>query len=258
MNGKNVLKQLYSEFARYYHAERQAWVAARPERRDWAPHNPRRLFNLVVRAIRPAYRNCLSDWHIFSAAYATLGFADGRGFPGLFATFDPSRYHGRLPLADHFVGVFKKRLRARLAKLRYAKTDSGRQGHKGKFQANVGLGLVREQRHAGHRKRTDPGLEEVVVAAVVRSGVVEAVVAAYVGPTPATRQRLLVEAVREALGCLDADERSVVRMTYWGGESARSIGAKLNITHKTVGRRHERAIAKLRAYIQAELRGIAA
>jgi RNA polymerase sigma factor (sigma-70 family) len=49
---------------------------------------------------------------------------------------------------------------------------------------------------------------------------------------------------------LGESEWEIIRLKYWKGLSARQIGIRLGIDHKTVRRRHDAALAKLRAFFE--------
>src|SRR5437868_6898679 len=93
------MRRLYAEFAEFYTAEKCRW----------APAEPRRVFNLAFEVVYPDYRDRLSPEQFLGVLYATLGF-DGADPPGLFQTFDPTRYNGRRRLDDHFVSLFVTKL----------------------------------------------------------------------------------------------------------------------------------------------------
>jgi hypothetical protein len=168
------MARLYQEFASYYVQERACWVAEDPIRDGWAPHNPRRLFNLAVKVWR-AYRKRLPLAQMLAAAYSVLGSgAAGRDLPGmgtrprpgLFRQFDPALYRGRRPLADHFANLFKTRLWANLRRSLRPRTDNGRKGGE-EFQAAPMLGIYKQAN--GRRSCQQPAatLEEALAAAAV-------------------------------------------------------------------------------------------
>jgi len=192
--------RLYAEFERYY-------VGARCR---WAPANPRRLFNLAFKRVYPAYREKMSRWQFLAAIYRTLGVRDNEELPGLFQTFDPRKYKGPLPLEDHFVNFFKKKLVGNLTLAMKRVTDNGRRGDREKFIARPEIGLLTEQTRFSRHD-------------------IEA-----------------VEALPEALAHLESEERVVIQLTYWAGDSNRSIGRCLGLNHKTVAARHRSAMSKLR------------
>ena len=110
------------EFSEYYIQEWGRWVAEDESRADWAPRNPKRLFNLALKKLYPDCCKKMSIWAFLSEIYKTLGVHAGKP-EGLFQAFDPARYHGKLPLASHFVNLFKGRLRANLHRALKAKTN---------------------------------------------------------------------------------------------------------------------------------------
>jgi hypothetical protein len=65
----------------------------------------------------------------------------------------------------------------------------------------------------------------------------------------------LVDTVPDALAALDEPERVVIELTYWPPRrpSDRKIGRYLHCDHKTVKRRHETAMVKLRLYYREAL-----
>jgi RNA polymerase sigma factor (sigma-70 family) len=68
------------------------------------------------------YRNKLTEEQLLAEVYAVLGFAGSKP-PGLFRTYDPAKYHGRLSHEDHFVNLFARKLKSRLR--RAARRASG-------------------------------------------------------------------------------------------------------------------------------------
>ncbi len=198
LRNANLLNRLYQEFAHYYMAERC----------QWAPTNPRRAFNLAFEiASRRNYRP-LSEEHVLTVVYATLGFR-GADRPGLFQTFDPAKYNGTLPLNDHFINLFARKFSGKLSKEMSRTTDRGRKGDAEKFQTTPGLGLRNE--------RTLPD-----------------------------RNRHLLDDLPEVLNCLNGRERGVIHLLYWEDLSARKIGALMGIDHKTVASVHQTAVSKMR------------
>jgi hypothetical protein len=97
------LRRLYEEFARYYMEERCRW----------APTNPKRVFNLAFEVVYPDFHGRLTPEEFLAEMYAVLGFR-GSQPEGLFQTFDPTKYTCSLPLQNHFVNLFRARLRWRL------------------------------------------------------------------------------------------------------------------------------------------------
>jgi hypothetical protein len=104
-HGAAMMRGLYGEFSRYYMAERC--------RCPWAPVNPRRVFNLAFDVVYPRFSELMSEEEFLGAVYEVLGFPGSRP-RGLFDTFAPSKYHGTLPLQDHFVNLFKLKLEWRV------------------------------------------------------------------------------------------------------------------------------------------------
>jgi RNA polymerase sigma factor (sigma-70 family) len=91
--------RLYEEFASYYKKERCCW----------APGNPARVFELAFSVVRREYGDRLSPQEIVGAIYLALGTRAGSP-RGLFTSFDPSKYHGRLAIEDHFVNMLARRV----------------------------------------------------------------------------------------------------------------------------------------------------
>ncbi len=204
MRNANLLRRLHNEFARYYTAERC----------EWAPTNPRRAFNLAFEiASRRKYRP-LSEEHVLTVVYATLGFR-GADQPGLFQTFDPAMYNGTRHLSDHFINLFARKLSGKLSREMTRTTDRGRKGDVEKFQTTPGLGLLNE--------RTQPD-----------------------------RNRHLLDDLPEVLSCLNGRERGVIHLLYWEDLSARKVGALLGMDHKTVASVHQTAVNKLRRAYEIE------
>jgi RNA polymerase sigma factor (sigma-70 family) len=194
---------LYREFAGYYALHHC------PE----APARPRRLFNLCVKKIYPACRSRITPPEFMGAVYDILGVRCGQP-KGLFQSFDPAKYRGALPLENHFVNLFARKLRGKLARASKPAGDGGRRGNPEKFFCRPELGLIKEE---------------------VRS----------------RRDREMAESVIEAIEVLESHERLVIHMTYWEELSNRKIGEILGIDHKTVRSKHDRAIRKLRRYYAA-------
>ncbi len=202
-NRKNGLwagakSRLYGEFARFYTSERC----------QWAPTNPERVFNVAFGKTFREYRGNLSDEQVLAALYAALGYR-GAGRPGLFQTFDPTKYAGTRPLDAHFVSLFARKLRGKLDLLQRRTTDCGRVADPTRFRSNPALGLVSEN------EMTSPE------------------------PGPA-------DDLPAVLGCLDARERGVIHLMYWSNLSARKVGTLLGLDHKTVTKVHDTAVRKLR------------
>jgi RNA polymerase sigma factor (sigma-70 family) len=74
---------------------------------------------------------------------------------------------------------------------------------------------------------------------------------------PAARRHGLArlrESLPEALATLDPVSRELVRRKYWDGMSDRQVGRALGCDHRTVARRHELALDRLRAFYREEVR----
>ncbi|QDU20597.1 sigma-70 family RNA polymerase sigma factor [Urbifossiella limnaea] len=183
------------------------------ERCRWAPPNPLRLFNLAFKTVYPRFRDRLTEEEFVEAMYTTLGFPGSRP-RGLFRTFDPAKCHDRLPLGGHFANLFK-------AQLEYRVLDRLRREAK-------------RRRRRVRREELTPGAERRLRRD---------------GGSPYDRvEREWVDALPEALGRLAPDEFVVVRMTYWERYSLREVAVALGLDRGTVRRRHNAAIAMLRAF----------
>ena len=184
------------------------------ERCRWAPANPRRLFNLAFKRLYPAYRRWISSHQFLAVVYDTLGTR--RGKPrGLFQTFDPARYTKSLPLEEHFINLFAQKLKGR------AKNHLKREAAHGQVCDPTKL-------------RAQPEME--LVGTTQRS----------------TRHGEWLASIPDALWQLDAEEHLVIRLKFWDDLSLREIGLALRQDHKTVGRRQEAALGKLRRYYGVE------
>jgi RNA polymerase sigma factor (sigma-70 family) len=226
-----AIRCLYREFASYYTNERCRW----------APANPRRVFNLAFKTLFRHFGKTLSLWDFVGEMYATLGVRQGEP-RGLFQDFDPAAYNGKLSLESHFLGVFKKRLWARLRRIRHPRSDRGRRGNVHRFQANPQLGLISQRGGIGPRRHGRFDSEELEATSVDQ-------------PRRSWDVRALAGTVGEAMTRLNPAERNVILLTYWvnPAASAREIGLLLGVDHKTVQRRHDKAIAKLRDFYREEL-----
>jgi RNA polymerase sigma factor (sigma-70 family) len=67
----------------------------------------------------------------------------------------------------------------------------------------------------------------------------------------------LADTVPEALASLNDKERAVIEVKYWTGWSDRRVGAALDVDHKTVRRRHDEGIAKLRQFYRDDILALA-
>jgi RNA polymerase sigma factor (sigma-70 family) len=186
----------------------------------------------ITRVYQRRFEQYMGPAEFMACVYATLGVRQGNP-RGLFQTFDPTKYNGSLPLEKHFLNVFMKRLRARLHRSRHPRTDNGRNDPDQKFVARPELGLFRQQgRHGTYRS-----LEDLPDRAWPPRGL----------------QRLL-ETLPEALSTLTPWEREVIEWAYSSSRlSTRKIGSYLGIDHKTVKRRHDKALEKLRDFYQEEI-----
>jgi RNA polymerase sigma factor (sigma-70 family) len=216
---------LYDEFAAYYASERCRW----------APNDPRRVFNLALKSIYPSYNRRLTAEQFLALIYDTLGVRQGRP-RGLFQSFNPGKYKGRLSLQDHFVNLFMRRLKDRLkGNLSRNGTDQNRQADASEFQARPELGLYKVTRTSRWNRQRVESLPEALAFLL-------------------THDREVENAVAEALAGLGLQEEQVIRLTYWGGLSRRKIGRLLGLDHKTVARRYDDALWKLREFYGVEQR----
>lgn len=202
----------YQEFAAYYARERCRW----------APENPLRVYNLAIRTLWPEVRDRMTLDHFMATVYATLGFRRTKPDhgkpkipPGLFHDFDPDKYHGTLPPEDHFVNLFKKRLWGKLGRELRPRTDKRKKGDRFGFVARPHLGLRR-------------GRE-----------------------TPRSRhEQERLDLIPEALATLDPQEQQLVRLVYWDDRSKCEAAVDLKVNRRTVTRRHDEALRKLRRYYE--------
>jgi RNA polymerase sigma factor (sigma-70 family) len=193
---------LSREFATFYAAHRCQWAPA-----------PWRLLGLAE-SIYQDFRKNMTAAQFLSVVYRTLYDPHKDKDLGLFKTFDPRKYNGRLALEDHFVNLFARRLRTNLRRELRPRTDRGREGNPFLFRTRPGLGLVKEERV----------------------------------PLP---EDLMRERVREAVLSLPPQERDIVRARYWEDLSFRGIGERLGVHYKAVERKHGRAIEWMRHALSA-------
>jgi RNA polymerase sigma factor (sigma-70 family) len=126
----------------------------------------------------------------------------------LFGAFDPAKYAGNLSPEDHFANLFARYMKQRLIRLERM-TDRGRPGDIVKFQDRPELGLWKEGRDS-------------------------------------PRDEAAREWVRDAVAELPDPERAVVHARYWDDLSDSAIGRALKIHRKTVRKRHDDALDRLR------------
>jgi hypothetical protein len=180
----------------------------------WAPASPDRIFNLCFKRVFHAYRKWMSPAEFLAAIYRTLGIP-GVEPAGLFQKFDPKKYNGRLSPEDHFVSLFRTNLKGNLGLELRRVTDRGQRDDRENF--------------GGHR-----------VIEFLEEG------------TKFSRYDVeAVESLPEALLLLEGEELRVIKSRYWDGDSNRKIGLQLGMDHKTVKRRHDAALAKLRRFYEA-------
>src|SRR5262245_1023331 len=118
------MRRLRQDFADYYARHRCRW----------APANPRRLFNAAFKGVYSVYHRRLTPCQFLALVYDRLGARAG-GLRGLLQTFDPAKYGGRLPLEEHFLNLFLRRLKGRVRNcLTRTRTDQGRPGDRSKFR----------------------------------------------------------------------------------------------------------------------------
>jgi RNA polymerase sigma factor (sigma-70 family) len=184
------------------------------ERCPWAPASPRRLFKLAFKKFFRAYRRHLTPEQFLAVVYDTLGTRRGRP-RGLFQTFDPRLYKNSLPLEEHFVNLFATKL-------------------KGRLKNHV-------KRAASAGRLCDP-------TRLRFRGQLELVGKAQSSP----RERDLLGALPEAMDQLDDEEHTIITLAFWHDLSLREIGAILRRDHKTVGRRQEAALRKLRRFYDVD------
>jgi hypothetical protein len=197
-------RHLSAEFARFYDACRCGW----------APANPDRAFGLAFKSVYPEFDNRVSEEEVLAAAFDALGYP-GADRPGLFRTFDPGKYSGGLPLEDHFLNLFARKLRGKLESSLRRTTDNGRPGDPDKFRPNPALGLLR-------------------------------------GTAEPAANRTPADDLRADLGVLTDRQRAAVWYRYWAGLSDRDAGRRLGLDHKTVAKDHRAALARLRPLYGAE------
>jgi DNA-directed RNA polymerase specialized sigma24 family protein len=228
MDARGPVRRLDREFTAFY----------TPVRRPGFPH-PSRLLGLCRHLYR-RYRRRLSAWEFFAAAYEVLDGRPGRG-RGLVNDFDPDRYRGRLRAEDHFVNMFARRLRAGLARSRRWGTRRGWPEDRADFPHRPALGL-----HAGggHDPRPRVRRQQADADVAVRP---------HGGWSRRTAGADLRASLPEALATLGGVHSRVIALWYWEGLSARAIGLTLGLDHKTVRRRHDEALDRLRAYYADEL-----
>ena len=190
------MNRLYDEFAHYYEMERC----------EWAPENPRRVFNLAFDIVYPRFWDGLTEEEFLTEVYDTLGFS-GSIPRGLFHTFDPKKYSGPLPLPDHFVNLFRAKLEGRLRDRRRKLNKRRRRKYK--------PGSVTPE--------AERRLKWVWGSSYDRVG----------------QERMA--ALAEGLSTLTPSQFRVVHMTYWGRYSHREVALELGLDRKTV-----RALARHR------------
>src|SRR5262245_39288306 len=74
-----------------------------------APRSPARAFGLIKTTYHQYYARWLSSSEFMSQAFDSL--------ERVFRTFDPSKYRGKKPLAQHFVNFFMRNLREDLIRV---------------------------------------------------------------------------------------------------------------------------------------------
>lgn len=197
---------LYEEFARFYAAERC----------PWAPLNPKRVFNLAFTVVYPRFRDHFTPEQFLAEMYDVLGFR-GADSGGLFATFDPAKYHGSLPLQNHFVNRFRATLEWRLVDHIRAEAKWLR-----RFRPS---------------ELTSEGEEEGLARAKSSDN--------------AWMEAALLD-LPDGLSLLKPAEVAVIRQMYWRGLSQRETAVHLGLDRGTVHRRHESALESLRAFYEFE------
>jgi RNA polymerase sigma factor (sigma-70 family) len=129
----------------------------------------------------------------------------------LFEDFDPARYGGERPLTDHFVDMFAGRIKRALARRARPKSDKGKKGDKNRFVGRPELGLFN-----GTSDRTS------------------------------LQNEWMRQKVHEALRHLPEAQHQVIKGKYFLEQSYREIARELGFDHKTVRKRHDDAIDRLR------------
>jgi len=126
----------------------------------------------------------------------------------IFQRFDPTKYQGQRPIEDHFANFFKKTLWGNLRRAMRPRSDMGRKGNRQKFhpQPELGLRIAKESLH------TEWAHEEI----------------------------------HEAVSELPQVEQSIIRGRYWADLSEAKVAKSLGIDRRTVKKRHDMAIERLR------------
>ena len=153
--------------------------------------------------------------HLLSTIYRTLGF-NGNERAGLFQTFDPSKYKGKLPIEDHFVNLFKKRLWGSILRAINPRSDAGRPCDRSMFAASADIGLIKQEKVS-------------------------------------KRGRESIDCIQDALARLGPIERLIIELKYWLRLSNRTIAAELSIGRGTVRNKHSKAIRELRRYYDSRI-----
>jgi RNA polymerase sigma factor (sigma-70 family) len=181
--------------------------------KPWAPPNPRRVFNLAFEVVYPCYSDHVSPEQFLAEVYDVLGYCGARG-RGLFETYDREKYGGALADQNHFLNLFRATLSWRL------RDDIRRQAKRlRKFcPAFSPEDCGRAWSEGGHDTWMDAALLDLP----------------------------------DGLALLNDAEFAVIRLMYWEGRSQREAATRLGLDRATVGRRHGRALEKLRAFYGVE------
>jgi RNA polymerase sigma factor (sigma-70 family) len=177
-----------------------------------APENPRRVFALARRIHADGYAG-LTKHHFLSVLYETL--------EGLFRDFDPAKYNGKINIENHFVNMLGYRLKTNFKRALSPRTDNGRQADRYLFQARPELGLLKPTRPSVHEERARE------------------------------RDELAREKVRDAVERLPVGERDIIWGLYWDDLTACDLARRLKIDRRTVKRRHDNALEKVRTAMAA-------
>jgi hypothetical protein len=220
----------YREFERYMHECYPCYPVA-----------PRRVFGFAVKLYHTRYARVMDLWQFLGCVYDTLGYGPSdRMATGLFAAFDPNKYHGRLDPAKHFLNGFSRRLRDRLRRCLYPRTDQRRTDKRGVKPDDV-LGFLKVCR-LPETPRWRCGSQKLLESLPDRQW-------------PPRGLGELEAFLLEAYWWLTELEIKVLTLAYSSRKmpSLREMGRSLGIDHKTVRRHLEAALDKLRQYFQNEI-----
>jgi DNA-directed RNA polymerase specialized sigma24 family protein len=223
--------ELRREFMQYYESHR--CLGAPPGGR---------VFGFCWTLYETRFARRFSPQEFLGALYETLDGRPGRG-RGLLNDFELSKYHGGVPAANHFINMLAYRLIVRLQRWRRRLSDRGKSPKRPGFLHRPELGLCR-----GVARRTAvPGADGPDLPDLPHPD----------GP-PGQTVDDSGEGLTEALAALSPSQYEIILLWYWGGLSARAIGGAVGVDHKTVRRRHDWALNRLRASFVDEARAAAA